>query len=773
MDILVKLFTELMRVPSLTPKPFRMPKAGERPPVSAVSAAANAQPSRAQTELHHHASDTLSPEWPLMPVFLDAVASRFVEEYIAPLNVRQRVVYPEFVDMVKTLVLHLDSSDALVLTPATPTPQQALRLRRDRLWQLFQAMEGLVVFTVPMIHHLAQSLATKDAVMLFGADDHPATAAAEATSSSSARNSARSAASSSVTSTPIPTLVHSLWALCLHHGRVDPLTLEFLFLALFRYYRAAQARRGLTPRMVRSVEYYRHVLYDTPYTPPSAGADAGALGTGSHAMAATSSPHGALTLPHASGNAPALAHGASPTLGDVVLSGFQPGVLAAYTGFDRLDPPLPNLLHAFFTKVGREWARLNEEDAAAVWQEAVQAMKEAEANGQLDEKERLAAEARARADRVGNQEVPLNVHAFNLLVQSFLLFQASSSAPIRWAALTHVRSAMSSRAGGPLLLNHTSTLMLVDALIEARELEQARAVLPPAVEVTVAGTAAGTGALGEGVVLAPHRARGMLLPAALRGSAAASARLNAATAGTIERLFPQGTHGAESTQQQRQQPQQQQQKPAQEQQAAATSADAATSATSAQAKAQEPPTLGLWARIRRKLGLAAAADESVPEAPAQAPAQPAAVTDATAAAPVASPASPAAAPVPTSSLFSAANRAGFAAPSPSPSVGAVAKESKTSAPASTTPQQPNVASTAAKKNPPRQTPAPTAAPVHAAGTAKTAAKKPPQAQAQKQPQPQPPLSKPVAAAAAATAASAARKSTAGSRTSAPPGKKRK
>jgi len=673
-----------------------------------------------------------------MPLFLDAVAARFVEDYIAPLNVRQRVVYPEFVDMVKTLVLHLDSTEALpvptgvvaadgeggLATGAARSACEAsvLRQRRERLWALFQAMDGLVVFTVPMIHHLAQSLATKDAVMLLGGAEDATRAGAGA--GSGARADASASSGSSVSPLPLPTLVHSLWSLCLHHGRVEALTLEYLFLALFRYYRTAQEKRGLRPRVLRSVEYYRHVLYDTPYTAP----------TTSHTTAAVPGTKGALTLPHTPASAVAtgatsssLAPTSGPTsFSDVIASGFSPGVLAAYAGLDRLDPPLPNLLHAFFTKVCREWGRLNEEEVAAIWADAKQGMKEAEARGDLALKESLAAEARVRAAEAARTEVPMNVHAFNLLVQSFLLFQASSAAPIRWAALTHVRTAMASRAGGPLLLNHTSTLMLVDALIEARELAQARAILPPVPELP-AGTTASS------ATPPPSKLRGLMLPAALRGSAAANARMNAATAGTIERLFPQGAQAAETPA-----PAAPSAPEAAVQEPAASPAPAKEEApVAAPAAAAEPaaPRVGFWARLRRWfLG------PEEPQAPVQSAEtavanqqqqqqQPDAASDAASAQSAAAPAKPAASPL----QFSAANRAGFAAPN--------AKNKSPVAPAT-----PATAAIGSQKQPQQQPPA------------QQAQKQQQQQKQQPKPLPQP---KPVVAAPGS------------SRTSAPPGKKNK
>lgn len=307
------------------------------------------------------------------------------------------------------LIHHLDSDDALSFT--TPILDPTKQVKRDRLWNLFIELQSKgVVFNVPLLHHLAQSLATKDAIVL-------ATVTRQAEEEE--EEEGESIHSDILTTIPIPTVVQQLWKLILHHGEFDQNTLAYLIMAQFRHYRAAQQKRGLTLRTIRSLDYYRHILYGTPYVHPP--------------------------VPRSS---------SLTTFADVASSGFSSQVALQWLGLDKLDQPLPNMVHMTFEQMERDWRHILEEDAA---RQPIPGEEDVETT--FDE----------------DVELPLNATSYNYILQSCLLF-TDDSMPIRWAQIHSIRSLMSERR---FMLNSTSVLYLLDTLIEAREFQDARAILPP------------------------------------------------------------------------------------------------------------------------------------------------------------------------------------------------------------------------------------------------------------------------------------------------------
>lgn len=392
MDYMMKLFGEIVKVPTMAPVQFKRDggEGGNKDSASVESGTSN--------------------EWPVVGPFLDRIGERIVAEYIRP-SWPQKLAKPEFAEQVKKLILHLDSDEAISFTPQASGMDATKKMRRDRLWNLFiELQQKGVVFNVPLLHHLSQSLATKDAVMLSTAPKPKADANVGEDSEES---------HTVQPSIPIPTLTQQLWKLTVHHGEFDPTTLSYLIMAQFRHYQAGQQQRGLVLRTIRSLEYYRHVLYGTPYEHP-----------------------------------PVPRSAALTSFVDVAASGFSSQVALKWLGLDKLDSPLPNLVHMLFEQMDTDWKVILAEEKLRV---PVEGEEDVEL-GRWDD----------------DTELPLNAHSYNYLLQSCLLFTAESM-PVKWPQVHAIRSLMADRH---FMLNATSVLYLLDTLIEAGELQEARAMLP-------------------------------------------------------------------------------------------------------------------------------------------------------------------------------------------------------------------------------------------------------------------------------------------------------
>lgn len=769
-DYAVKLFGELLRVPTLAPEPFRMP--GSASPSASAGTSTNTNTSTSASAAAVAAASAANApetfvhrahEWPVFPLFLEMVSHRFVDEYVQP-SWPQRLSKPEFAEMIKAvrthtdahmtspqaaaaaaarshpvslfargcvsalpdiipcaqLILHLDSSDPMEFASSAGV-EASVQARRDRLWGLFLALQAKgVVYSVPLLHHLAQSLATKDALLLSRHVDGELL---------TARPTA---------GVPIPTLVQRLWSLLLHHGHIDPLTLDYLLLAQFRHFRGAQQKRGLDLRVLRGLDFYRHVLYDTPYHSPVASASAAVSSASASASAAASAsaPGDGPGTALAAAPSAALAAAPAPSFSDVALSGFAPQVALAWMGLDKLESPLPNQVHLLFVQVCRDWAKLLDDERRA-------AQADAEAAGASPEEAlRAVLEAEARAGPEAS-ELPLGVHGYNLLVQSFLLFRASKDVPIRWAPLAHVRALMAERA---LLLNATSTLYLVDALIEADELAQARALLPPRRAPSAFAASAASGAKERRLTVAP---RGptlgnaddivKLFPDGAAGEAI-QAEMEAEAAATAARIAAEEQADAKAAT-----------AAAAEADASAARAAAASSDAPAAGAAPEQPAQseGWLARLRKWFGGGTkAAETDVAEGSAQTEQ----ATDAAA--------SPARAAEPQTAPASAADSAAHAAPA-AVAVPLVATPSRPASSMFSALNQPKISElrpmTAAVQP---KAPLPAAAAATSAAAPAAAATKPTPAPAA-----------PAAAAAPQPSKAKAKVVSASARTSAPPGKK--
>lgn len=321
-------------------------------------------------------------------------------------------------------------------TTSTPSSPHA---NRARLWSLFVELQQKgVVFNPPMLHHLSQSLATKDAARLLARLYEE---------------------NDGVEPLPIPTIVQQIWKLTLHHGEFDQNTLMYLILAQVRHYQSAQQQRGITLRTIRSLEYYRHVLYGTPYEQP-------ALPHASAASSSTTTTSSSSSSTAISPTSTSAVVASSPTavtsFADVAASGFSTAVALRWLGF-KLDSPLPNIVHLFLKQMERDWRRVVKEDQQRAETEA--SSNEAELHSSVVD-----------ADAVDDTELPLNAHSYNSVLQSCLLF-THKSLPVQWAYVDAIRATMADRR---YTINSTSELYLLDALIEAGELDKARALLPNA-----------------------------------------------------------------------------------------------------------------------------------------------------------------------------------------------------------------------------------------------------------------------------------------------------